>query len=291
MTKTVLGIDIGGSHITAALVDLKTRSIVKGSSHRLAVNANGSAGQIFSDWCSVINAAFQDIKTEDKRIGISMPGPFDYKEGVCLIKDQPKFKSLYLLNIKNELSARLNMPAQHIRLVNDAAGFLQGEVFSGAAQDGKNIIGLTLGTGLGSAFSTQGIAVDAELWQSKFKKDIAEAYLSTRWFVERYFQLTGEHITGVKEINLPGKKNSAAAVIFKEFAQNLADFLLPIITQQKADTVVLGGNIAKAYPAFLPLLNEYLSPYQLNTRIKIAILKEDAALIGAASSWEFQLHQ
>ena len=290
MKDFVLGIDIGGSHITAALVDLETQTIVEGTSERLAVDSKASADRILTSWCEVINAAFSKAQSDNKRIGIAMPGPFDYEAGICLIQDQDKFKSLYRLNLKNELAGRLNIAAVNIRFVNDAAGFLQGEVFAGAAREGKQVIGLTLGTGLGSAFCENGAAVDAALWQSKFKAGIAEDYLSTRWFVARYFELTGQEITGVRE--LMGLENQSAVrkLIFEEFSNNLVEFLCPLIKKRNADIVVLGGNIAQAQLAFLTDVKRKFQENKVIAQVKIAELKEDAALIGAASCWEFHRH-
>jgi glucokinase len=43
------------------------------------------------------------------RIGISMPGPFDYENGICLIKGQNKYEALYGLYIKGLLADKLGI--------------------------------------------------------------------------------------------------------------------------------------------------------------------------------------
>lgn len=290
MNDYILGIDIGGSHITAALVDMETRSIIATSFQRRGVNSNNPAEEILSSWCEVIKAVYQNFAIETKQIGIAMPGPFDYEAGISLIQDQDKFRSLYQMNIKNELALRLNIAEENIRFVNDAAGFLQGEVFSGAAREGKRVIGLTLGTGLGSAFCDNGIAEDAALWESAFKDGIAEDYLSTRWFVNRYFELTGNKLTGVKEITSTSDNEAYQRQIFEEFGHHLADFLIPLVKERMADTVVLGGNISNAHAAFLPCLQKKFQEQDVVVDLKIAALQENASLIGAASCWEFYRH-
>ena len=98
--SVVLGVDIGGSHITVALVDLHKRSVVTGSGKRKLVNARGSASQILDTWCEVINTVFTGMPAESRRLGIAMPGPFNYKEGISLIEHQDKFRSLYKMYIK-----------------------------------------------------------------------------------------------------------------------------------------------------------------------------------------------
>lgn len=278
-----LGIDIGGSHITAAMVDLESRSIIAGSTSRTAVNANLNAEDILDTWCKMIGAVNQ-VQGAETYIGIAMPGPFDYEAGISLIKDQPKFQNLYQVNIKNELAKRLNIEPANIRFINDAASFLQGEVFGGAAKDKQKVIGLTLGTGLGTSFCVDGVAVDADLWNAPFKDSIAEDYLSTRWFVGQYAALTGKTIAGVKELVEHGDE-TIKRQIFETFGRELGEFLTPYIKQEQPDTIVLGGNISNAHPLFMPALEAQLNAAAQPVAIKIAELKEDASLIGAASCW------
>jgi glucokinase len=284
-----LGVDIGGSHITAALVDLETRTLVKDSIKRSPVNSQESKEVILSAWCDIINKAFQNIKNGTRNVGIAMPGPFNYEEGISLIKDQDKFKSLYQVNVKEELAKRLEIPVENIHFINDAAGFLQGEVFAGAAKGNASVLGLTLGTGLGSSLCLNFKAYDADLWNSAFLEGIAEDYLSTRWFVKRFKQLSGEEVEGVKELVAIVETNHFATMVFMEFGYNLAQFLIPIIKQHKIDTVIVGGNIAQSFSAFAPELIATLKGNGIDTDIKISELKEHAALIGAASCCDLSL--
>jgi glucokinase len=280
-----IGIDIGGSHITAALVDLKSRRVIPGSGLRRAVNSNLDADQIFDSWCAVINQVKSTAFKFDGNVGISMPGPFDYDAGISLIKDQEKFRSLYLLNLKEELASRLDFDSAQFRFINDAAGFLQGEVFGGAAKGHEQVIGLTLGTGLGSAIYCDERAQDAALWNSVFKEGIAEDYLSTRWFVSRCLELSGMKINGVKELVELKDNSPLKSQIFEEFGHNLGEFLTPLIKEHQPTVIVLGGNIANTFELFSPSLAKKLAENAVHAEIKIAELKEDASLIGAASCW------
>lgn len=282
---SVLGIDIGGTHITAALVDLEIGALSAGSIKRKDVDSSGSKEEILRAWCQVIDDAFGKSLNSDRKIGIAMPGPFDYEEGISLIKDQDKFNSLYQVNIKKELANRLNISASNIKFINDAAAFMQGEVFCGAAKGYDRAIGLTLGTGLGSAIAVNGKAVDAALWDSKFLGGIAEDYLSTRWFVNKYKSLTEKEINGVKELALIVNSDPFAKQVFNEFGRGLGHFLADVIKNNRSEVVVLGGNIANAFDLFAPHLIDNLKAYHLDTVIKITALNENAALIGAASCW------
>ena len=282
----VLGVDIGGSHITAALVDLNSRSVVAGSNKRRLVNSQASAEEIIHDWCEVINSALNGRPDVLQRIGIAMPGPFNYEEGISLIKDQDKFKALYNMNIKNILAKRLAVKAEHILFMNDAVCFLQGEVFGGSAREFDQVLGITLGTGLGSATYKEGTAVDADLWKTPFKDGIAEDYLSTRWFVNRYQELGGKLFSGVKEMMETDGSSLLVKKLFDEFSQTLAQFLLPQIEKYKSEAVVFGGNISNAFPLFQPALQTNFLANNIGIELKKAQLSEDALLIGAASCWK-----
>ena len=279
--NVVVGVDVGGSHITAMLVDLKTRRPVRDSLVRKSIDAQESASSIIKSWSGVIQQVLDYEGITTKRIGIAMPGPFDYDAGIAWMKGQNKFESLYALNVKELLSESLQIPAKNIRLLNDAESFLKGEVFDGAAKNNLNAIGITLGT----AVCRNGHIKDADLWNSPFLGSIAEDYLAARWFIDKYFSLTGKEVKGVKEIALFAKKNKVAQEIFREFGFNLSTFLLQIIEKEKPETIVLGGNISKAFPLFHRELHVQLAQLQNKPFILKAKFGEKSSLIGAASCW------
>jgi glucokinase len=288
-SPVVVGIDIGGSHITVALVDLKTRSVLPGTRIRKSIDSNGSTNNIIGEWSSIINKSFENNDCQ-KKIAIAMPGPFDYEAGISYIRNQHKYDSLYGLNIKSLLAGSLQIDECDILLKNDAACFLQGEVFDGAAKGFKKAIGLTLGTGLGSAKFSNEISEDAELWQSSFLDGIAEDYLSTRWIVKRFYEMTGIAVQNVKELFTLKTEGEAQKKIFKEFGKNLALFLSGLILIEQPEVIVFGGNITKVYSLFYNELNSNLpiTPYPLF--LKEAELGENGNIIGAASCWYQKLN-
>ncbi|PSL44863.1 glucokinase [Chitinophaga niastensis] len=284
-SSTALGIDIGGSHITAALVNLGTRTIIAGSWNRTRINSQGEATAIIDAWAAVISSVFATAPAGIKHIGIGMPGPFNYEEGISLMKDQHKYDALYNLNVKTLLAAKLGIEPEQIRFINDAGCFLQGEVFSGAGRNYGRVIGLTLGTGLGSASYHDGVAHDANRWCAPFKDGIAEDYLSTRWFVNRYHELSGEAIPDVKALTERISVDDRIQQIFNEFAINLAAFLTDFVHAERPEAIVIGGNIANASELFFPLLKTTLEQQHIQIPIFTATLGETAAIIGAASLW------
>ncbi len=286
-TKTAIGVDIGGTHITAALVDLDSRKVLPGTRLRQAVDAHADAGTILDTWCSAISKVRSPWPGGTRQLGFAMPGPFDYENGISLIRNLHKYEALYGLNVKELLAERLAIDKAGIMMRNDTEAFLAGECMSGAARGYAKVIGITMGTGLGSAKSEGGLTQDVNLGSSAFHDSIADDYLSTRWFVKRYRECCGDTIHGVKELlELRGGPNKKAVEeILEEFYRNLALFLQAFIAAEVPDVVVIGGNIAGAWELFYPPLMQLLNGYSGNIAFRKAQLGEDAALVGAVSYW------
>jgi glucokinase len=279
-----IGIDIGGTHISAGLVDLETRKILQKSLFRTRLNTQGPLEDILHTWSEIIKktASFGSGKL---RLGIAMPGPCDYEEGISLMVGQNKFDSLYDLNIKQLLAERLGITKENILMMNDACCSLKGEVYGGAAKGYSNVIGLTLGTGLGSAKYKSSFTYDAELWCLPFFDGLVEDYLSTRWFVQRYKEITGETVGGVKELVALNDTNSEVSGIFDEFGTNLGLFLVKFIEMEDPELVILGGNISNAYGLFSDNLLLVLKEHGISIPVVRAQFGENASIIGAASMW------
>ena len=289
MDNLVLGVDIGGSHITAALVNVSSGVLLNETLVRTAVDPEGTADEIITAWSVVISKALSFISKNNILIGIAMPGPFDYKEGISLIKEQKKFRSLYGLNVKKLLAGKLSIDNYQIHFLNDACSFLHGEILGGAIKGIKNAIGITLGTGLGSAFYINGDCSDAALWDMQFKEGIVEDYISTRWFTKEFEGRYGIPVKGVKEMIGVIKEDSSKAVIFEDFGKNLALFLIELYKKTNVDTIVLGGNISKTSDHFLAVVHNYLQQADIKLDIRTSEIGEAAILIGAAGDAYEQL--
>jgi len=279
-----IGADIGGTHITAGLVDLEKKIILPGTIVRTKVDSHASSEDIIKIWAGAIIDAGKEHQVN--KVSLAIPGPFDYEHGICLIKNQDKYENLYGLNIKNLLSEKLQHQPEEIILINDAASFLQGEVFGGAANGFEKVIGLTLGTGLGTCIYENESASDANLWNLPFKTGIAEDYLSTRWFTNRYLEISGKKITGVRELSGLMENDPNVKLIFDEFSHNLASFLIEFIAISPTQAIVIGGNIAKSFSYFKEPLLEIMNKKYPEIAIRTALLGEEAALMGAASYWK-----
>lgn len=277
-----IGVDIGGSHITAAHIDATEFKIIKSSMVRERVASMDGADVIIKAWVDALSPLIVTSGDETVYIGIAMPGPFDYKKGISLMKGTKKYDSLYEMNVLQILAQKLGIPESHILFRNDAESFLHGELASGAVAGEKRAVGITLGTGLGSASNCQGTTVDSDRAFLPFKGSIAEEYISTRWFSNRYKELTGKEIKNVESL-LESDDQGIKDQIFEEFGENLALFLNDFIEQEQPDVVVIGGNIAKTWDNFISIVKKHLKNKEVV--LKQSTMWEDAALVGAAYSW------
>jgi len=241
-----------------------------------------SVDVIMKSWIDVLSSLIIKNDEENVKIGIAMPGPFDYENGVSLMKGQQKYDSLYGINVRDILSAELGIANEDIIFINDAEAFLRGELASGAAADAERAIGITLGTGLGSTSNGSGVTVDMDWAFRPFKDSAAEEYISTRWFSKRYKELTGKEVKNVEEL-IATADVAIKKEIFGEFSENLSIFLNDLIAQEKPQVVVIGGNIARSWEHFIDALTEKIA--DKSVVIRQSEMWEDAALVGAACSW------
>jgi len=275
----VVASDIGGTHITSAVVDINTWQILEDTISRCRVNSRSDAKSIFYSWNSSITAAIKGCGASISKLGIAMPGPFDYENGISLMKNQDKYDALYKVNVSNGILDTLDM-AKEIRFINDAAAFLQGEIFAGNLQQKERILGITLGTGLGSAvWNNNEKAFDADLWNAPYKDSIFEEFLVTRWLTKRFAELSGQQEDGFKAIITKHQGTVHFEDLMKEYAKALYDFLHYFSSKHESKTFVIGGNIAKAWE----LITSYNLKITEEFEIHTGQYAEKAAIIGAAS--------
>jgi glucokinase len=279
----ILGIDIGGSHITAGLVDMDARKVIDDSVIRNRVNRHGTTNEILKTWCDTIKSFQQKSEKKNIKIGFAMPGPFDYDTGICLIKGFDKYESLYGINIRIALAERLNLLPGDILFRNDAEAFLEGEIFCGAAANCNHAIGITLGTGLGSAVSHNGITRDAELSVMDYYGEKIEEWVSTRGLIRIYQDITGKKLNDALTIAELYHDDANAKAAFILFTHRLSWCLQKFIVQESPEVLVIGGNIANSYNLFIGELEKRLSitgsPMPKIFRTKLG---ENAAVIGGA---------
>lgn len=290
-----IGVDIGGSHISSAVVNSDNLKIIPETYFSGSVDSKGSKEIIIQKWAEIINQTLEVIKESlilNKTIGIafSMPGPFQYQNGIAMFEGNDKYEALYNVSVAEELSKYLTVENVSFRFLNDASCFGVGAALKQESKTGNHkVIAITLGTGFGAAFLDSKLPIiqgdnvphNGCLWDKPFNDNIADNYFSTRWFLDQYEKNTGERLTdGVKEI--ASIENYATAKIFEDFANNLSEFLSPHIINFEADSLVIGGNIAKSQRLFLNQLKENFKTKNIDLPIIIFENTEETSILGAS---------
>ena len=292
-----VGVDIGGSHVCSRVVDLAAPGGTEYPVVETPVDCGAGASAVLAAWTGNIRRAISASGLGRVRnVGLAFPGPFDYERGISLIQGVRKFDRLYGLDVPESLLARLEgAGVEECRYVNDAAAFALGECFCGAASGAGRVMALTLGTGFGSGFVAAGrlltdapeVPVHGWVYHLPFEGGIADDAFSTRWFCRRYRALTGREVTGVKEIADRAGTEKEARRLFDEYGRRLGEFILPVFDRFRGDVLVLGGNIARAYPLFGPAFEARLADEGRKIDIRMSALLDQAAMAGAASLfWE-----
>jgi predicted NBD/HSP70 family sugar kinase/mannose-6-phosphate isomerase class I len=288
-----LGVDIGGTHISAGLVLSETNELVKETVKNNRVEANADKDSILNEWISVIQDSIESLKDYKlSAIGIAMPGPFDYKNGICLMQGVHKYNRLYGLNIKEILKARLQLNNVPVLFENDAACFALGESLNNDENVHK-IIAVTLGTGFGAAFiqdnkivkEGSNVPPNGELYNVPYLDGICEDYVSARWILGNYNRRAQNKANSVYEIaqKAINRNETLAKKMFHEFAKHLASCITKWILSFEADCLIIGGGIAKSSSLFVPALKEQLKQSNALISIKISESMELSSIKGAAS--------
>ena len=294
MTKHLaIGVDIGGSHISCAAVDLEAKQYLPETFAESELDNHASASDILDIWSSTINQTIQKAGAENVAgIGFAMPGPFDYANGIAWFDEGvKKYENLYGLNVADSMREKLNFPASFpVRFINDAAAFAIAEDWIGKSAGTNRSLSITLGTGFGSAFLCDHLPVISGnevpalgyVYHLPFENGNADDYFSTRGLLGRFEQRTKQQLSGVKELAFLSGKNPIANELFTDFGYKLGVFLKPLLENFGAEVLVIGGNISNAFSLFGPSLLSHFEKNKVQARIETSDLKETASMIGSA---------
>lgn len=283
--KYAIGVDVGGSHLCSAVVDLDLKTLCS-TPVVTPMDSRGPAGGILACFKENLESTMKAFGQPVSQIGLAFPGPFDYEKGIPWMEQ--KFQHLYGMNMPEELRKQLGNNEIDFKFINDASAFALGECFCGSGKDRARVIALTLGTGVGSGFVADGridehsdrVPEGGEVWNLPFGDTIVDASFSTRWVVGRYKELTGKDVPGAKEVAQAVPTEAEARQLFREYGERLAAFVTPWLAKFGADTLVLGGNISRNFPHFRETL---LAGVPSGVEVRTSTLLDQAAMIGAAS--------
>ncbi len=148
-------LEVGGTHVSAAHVDLDARRVVAVT--RREWDASASRAELVA---TIVDAVSALPPTGPSIWSIAIPGPFDYARGIGLFEGVGKLDALRSVDVGALLREALPAFVADVRFLNDAHAFALGEWVAGAACGHGRVLGLTLGTGVGSAFLADGRLVE-----------------------------------------------------------------------------------------------------------------------------------
>jgi glucokinase len=253
-------LDIGGSTLKAALLD-SSPEVVSGSFTKVPIDSNGPQRRVIDTIIATIAEKFSLSGTPEnvKAIGISFPEFLDYKQGiVAFMKD--KFQNIGGIRLRDEIIKGLGLSNNFcIVFEEDSVAFLRGAVQSEKFRKFKRIIGLTLGTGLGSAFMVEGriirdavdIPPNGELGCLPYEEGVVEDVVSIKGIIKIYRKITGNEEQDVSKIAERAiKGESTATRSFEEFGRRMGQIIRPYVENYKTECIVIGGQIAKSFDLF-----------------------------------------
>ena len=306
-----VGIDLGGTNTKIGLVDeagnIIFATIVKTDSMEGFEKTVERLSKILLEQVKGSNINFE---ADVKGVGIGVPGPVVNER---IVKFWANFPWPKEADLAGEFEKHLN---KQVKVDNDVNVITLGEMWKGAAQGYKNVLGLAIGTGIGGGIIVDGKLVSGknggggEVGHIKVEKNgklcgcgqdgCWEAYASATGLIrEAQSRLavnkTNKLYERVKGREIEAKDIFDVAKEGDEFALKLVDYeaeyvalgmgnLLNILDPE---IIVVGGGVALAGDILFNAINEKLKQYSLpscleNLKIVQAQLGNDAGILGAA---------
>ncbi|MCK0114087.1 ROK family protein [Ornithinimicrobium sp. F0845] len=243
-TELILGIDIGGSGIKGAPVDLRKGEFATDRS-RIDTPQKAKPDEV-AEIVAQIAEEFVDEVGADSPVGVTVPAVVHH--GVA--RSAANIDDSWIDTDVDKLFTKvLGRP---VVVMNDADAAGEAEVHYGAGKDVAGVVLMTtLGTGIGSALFLDGALVpNTELG---------------------HLELDGKDAEDRAASSVREEKDLS----WKEWAKRLQRFYRHVEDLFWPDLIIVGGGVSKHADEFLPLLD-------LRTQIVPAQLRNDAGIIGAA---------
>ena len=271
----VIGVDVGGTKISAGWVE--NNRLVK--SHTIPTPVSG-------DEKAVLQAIIKSIKSlevpEYMGIGIGIPGLADTRNGI--VYDVQNIPALSGMALRDKLEETFRRP---VEINNDANCFVLGVKNHEDGRPFTNLVGLTLGTGLGG-----GLILNGELYEGTgtgageigfipYEDATLEEYCSGQFFQKHF------GISGGEAYNLALNQEEKALEMFTQFGHHIGEAVKIIAHLLAPEALFFGGSISQAFWLFEKSMWESIRhfPYAHvidNLQIMPAT-SPDLAMVGAAS--------
>jgi len=287
-----VAIDLGGTNLRGAVVDSDGRFLSRRSEKTAS---SRKAGDVVDQIQKMIISLVSDGESGNKPIrgiGLGIPGFVDYDTDVVV--HSPNFPTWHDFPLGKHVAKELSYP---VLIENDANCFLLGEWWKGVVKGCENVLGFTLGTGVGGGAMVQGrLLQGAHGGAGEFGHicvdpkgrpcgcggtGCLEQYASGE-ALEKYTNQTAE-----AWFEQAQKGNKDALKVFSDVGWALGIALTSLGYALDPDKVVIGGKLAQAYPYFKEALREELNRRLANhpaKNMKVVPTEnnEDSALLGAA---------
>lgn len=288
MTKTI-GLDIGGTKIQGAVID-ESGEILK--TYRLETCAREGKDKVLENISKIIDF----LKTDEiEAIGVGTPGFIDSENGIVTFAGN--IDGWTGLNLKKEIEKISNLP---VFIENDANIALVCEKWLGAGKGFKDIVMITIGTGLGGAVYNEKMGLlsgshfqGAELghlilhpngeYCTCGQSGCAESYCSGTALVRHYEELTRNRLSGAEIFKISEKDENAKKVIDR-FTSDLAWFLTSLRNIFDPELIIIGGGVINSKDYWWDeVLKNFKNYCHLSEEIEIKPAKflNDAGVIGA----------
>jgi glucokinase len=307
----IIGVDLGGTKIFAGAVSLDgaRTSGMRSIATQPELGDEGVADRMVGLIEGVILDSMNETGATRKDfigIGVGAPGPLDRERGVVVVAPNLGWKDFPL---RDRISSRLNLP---VTLDNDANCATVGEFWLGAARGARNVVGITIGTGIGG-----GLIFNGELYHTTIDVNgrhckcgnygCLEAYASGPAIATRAREalarednasmLTAivdgqlDKITAELVYDAAKKGDGVANEIVRDTARCLGAGIATLLNVVNPDVVVVAGGVTRAGDAlFAPLRTEVrrraFKPAVQAARIVPAELPGTAGVIGAVATFK-----
>ena len=273
--ETIIGVDLGGTKVKVGVVAGGAVSRVVSRT----VSASAAEQVVLDEIMAAIAELFDD---QVVGIGCGVPSVVDVETGTVFeVENIPSWKRVPL---KEVLERRFGVPAY---VNNDANAFAVGEHCFGRGQAFRDLVGLTLGTGLGT-----GVVIDGRLYCGRnccageigampHKGLTVEDYCAGRFFL-REGGIGGDIAF---ERALAG--DASAIGLFERYGRELAEAVMIVAYAYDPEAVILGGSIAAAFDLFQASMREGFGRFAYPHVIERLVIERselaDAAVLGAAA--------
>jgi|TARA_B110000305_G_C19356640_1_gene597175 glucokinase len=272
----LIGVDLGGTKVNVGMVE--GAKILRKTSKMLPDSQKDEKCVIDL----IINLIKKVVENDIiEGICIGVPSLLDKKaEIVYDVLNIPSWKEVKLASI---LKAEFGVS---VLMENDANCFALGEYYFGLGKRCVNMVGMTLGTGLGTGIISNNQLISGayggagEFGMLSYKDGIIEDYCSGKFF--KRHNTTGKLL---KEKAIQG--NLEALQIFDEFGSHLGHAVKTIMYTVNPEKIIIGGSIAKAAIFFDNALKKSISDFSYRRILKNLKIeyssKPDIAILGATS--------